>query len=52
MRIRSMFAIIALLCAAGLHAQNITSPPNGDNQHATVSQTIGLVKITGDDNSP
>ena len=52
MRIRSTIAIIALLCAAGLNAQGITSPPNGDNQHATVSQNIGLVKITIDYNSP
>ena len=52
MRIRTSLAIIALLCAAGLHAQSITSPPNGDNQHATVSQNIGLVKITVDYNSP
>jgi hypothetical protein len=52
MRIRIAFAITALLCAAGLHAQSITTPPNGDNQHATVSQGIGLVKITVDYNSP
>ena len=52
MRIRTAFAITALLCAAGLHAQSITTPPNGDNQHATVSQNIGLVKITVDYNSP
>jgi tetratricopeptide (TPR) repeat protein len=52
MRIRTALAITALLCAAGLHAQSITSPPNGDNEHATVSQNIGLVKITVDYNSP
>lgn len=52
MRIRSMFAIVALLCASVLSAQSITTPPNGDNQHATVSQNIGLVKITVDYNSP
>ena len=52
MRIRLGFAITALFCAAGLHAQGITSPPNGDNQHANVSQNIGLVKITVDYNSP
>ena len=52
MRIRSALAIIALLCCVAGYAQSITTPPNGDNQHATVSQNIGLVKITVDYNSP
>ena len=52
MRIRLAFAVVALLCCNLVFAQGITQPPNGDNQHATVSQNIGLVKITVDYNSP
>ncbi|MGZ4778693.1 MAG: DUF2911 domain-containing protein [Thermoanaerobaculia bacterium] len=52
MRIRTTFAVIALLSAAVLRGQGLTTPPNGDNQHASVSQSIGLVKITIDYNSP
>ncbi len=52
MRIRMTFAVTALLWSVVLHGQGLTIPPNGDNQHATVSQNIGLVKITIDYNSP
>jgi len=52
MRIRLAFAIVALLSTVALRAQSITRPPSGENQHATVSQNIGLVKITIDYNSP
>lgn len=42
--------IAALASVAG--AQNITLPPSGDNQKSSVSQNIGLVKVTIDYNSP
>jgi len=34
------------------HASGLTLPPDGDNQHAQVSQWIGLVKVTVDYHSP
>ena len=43
-------AILLLATVAG--AQTITQPPDGENQHATVSQSLGLVKVTIDYNSP
>src|SRR5215510_14445859 len=45
--------LILLLCAGGLAAaQGLTTPPSGDNQHATVSQGFGLVTVTINYNSP
>jgi hypothetical protein len=52
MRIRITLAIVALFCCAVLRAESITRPPSGENQHATVSQNIGLVRVTIDYNSP
>jgi len=46
----SMFAIL-LLTAVSAAAQ-LTMPPDGDNERASVSQSIGLVRITIDYNSP
>jgi hypothetical protein len=43
-------AILLLATVAG--AQTITQPPDGDNQHATVTQSLGLVTVTIDYNSP
>ena len=44
---------LVTLVAASAGAQAISTPPNGDNQHAIVTQYIGgLVKITVDYNSP
>ena len=43
-------AIALLLCAAA--SAQITTSPNGDNQQASVTQYIGLVKVTIDYNSP
>ena len=44
-------AIVAL-CATTAFAQGISTPPSGDNQRASVSQNIGLVKVTVDYSSP
>ena len=44
-------AIMLLLCASVATAQ-ITTPPSGDNQKSSVTQYIGLVKVTIDYNSP
>src|SRR5687767_7655656 len=44
-------AIVLLLCAPAAIAQ-ITTPPSGDNQKASVTQYIGLVAVTIDYNSP
>jgi len=45
---------VAVLAPAALSAQfhGITFPPDGGNQHATVSQWIGLVEVTIDYHSP
>jgi hypothetical protein len=47
------FAAAAVL-AAPTWAQpaTVTLPPDGDNQHATVTQHIGLVRVSVDYNSP
>lgn len=43
---------IAALCAASAPAQILSVPPDGDNQRATVTQHIGLVKVSVDYHSP
>jgi hypothetical protein len=43
-----LFMLVSTLC----FSQEITQPPNGDNQHATVSQKIGIVNVVIDYNSP
>jgi len=50
---RSLIALLAtgLLSLPAL-GQGITTPPNGDNQRSSVTQHIGLVKVTIDYNSP
>lgn len=48
---RSLIAATAMLCASIATAQ-ITTPPDGDNQKASVTQYIGLVAVTIDYNSP
>jgi hypothetical protein len=40
------------LCATLASAQGISVPPSGDNQKSSVSQNIGLVKVTIDYSSP
>lgn len=44
-------AMVAALIAGSAAAQ-ISTPPNGDNQRASVTQHIGVVKVTIDYNSP
>ncbi|MEM7678571.1 MAG: DUF2911 domain-containing protein, partial [Myxococcota bacterium] len=47
----NLIAVIAALPATAI-AQNITLPPSGDNQKASVSQWIGLVKVSVSYSSP
>ena len=49
---RSLLAAAALLIAAVASAAPITLPPDGDNQHSTVSQQIGIANVTIDYHSP
>ena len=49
---RSLIAAIALLLAGLASAQQLTLPPDGDNQHSTVTQNLGLVSVTIDYHSP
>src|SRR5204863_9281579 len=49
----SLLFIATLLLAATAGAQtSISLPPDGENQHASVTQYLGLVKVTIDYNSP
>src|SRR5687767_8860061 len=48
----AFLAILILSCASLATAQSISTPPSGDNQKSSVSQNIGLVKVTIDYNSP
>lgn len=51
--LRAVVAGVLITAATSLFAQPaITLPPNGDNQKSTVSQQIGIVKVTIDYNSP
>jgi len=51
--LRGVAAGILIAATTSLFAQPaITLPPNGDNQKSTVSQQIGIVKVTIDYNSP
>ena len=52
MRRVSVLSMLVLLVAMTAAAQPITTPPNGENQHAIVTQFIGPVKVTIDYNSP
>lgn len=51
MRNRVLAAAILLLIAASVSAQ-FTAPPSGNNQKASVTQYLGLVKVTIDYSSP
>jgi hypothetical protein len=49
----TLLSILVLLLAATAGAQtSITLPPDGENQHATVTQYLGLVKVSIDYHSP
>ena len=43
---------IASLTALPAYSQGLTLPPSGDNQKASVTQHIGLVKVTVNYSSP
>jgi Protein of unknown function (DUF2911) len=45
-------AVLLLMSAVRLGAQNITLPPSGDNPQASVMQAIGPVRVTIDYSSP
>lgn len=45
-------ATLVLLATINLSAQSIIAPPSGDNQKASVSQNLGLIRVTIDYNSP
>lgn len=49
--VRTM-AALALVSMATLMNADVTLPPSGDNQKASVTQSIGLVKVTVDYSSP
>jgi hypothetical protein len=49
---RKTSALIAILLLAGTMSAQITTPPDGQNQRASVTQYLGLVKVTIDYNSP
>jgi tetratricopeptide (TPR) repeat protein len=51
---RSFLAVLAIgiIFPAVLYGQALSTPPNGDNQKASVTQHIGLVKVTIDYSSP
>lgn len=51
---RSFLAVLAIgiLVPVTLFGQVLSTPPNGDNQKSSVTQHIGLVKVTIDYNSP
>lgn len=51
MRNRFVTAVLFLLIAGNVSAQ-VTTPPNGGNQKASVTQYLGLVRVTIDYNSP
>lgn len=51
-RLSSVASALALAAALPAAAQSVTLPPSGDNQKASVTQSIGLVKVTVDYSSP
>lgn len=52
-RLLSALAVCALLSVpGGAAAKDITLPPSGDNQFSSVTQGIGLVRVTIEYNSP
>ena len=51
-RITPIALAVLLGAAASLHAQSVTLPPSGDNQKASITQHIGLVRVTIDYSSP
>jgi hypothetical protein len=57
LRFSAVAAVVALLASAPqgvaiAQQYRLTAPPSGSNQHAVVTQYIGLVRVTVDYNSP
>jgi hypothetical protein len=48
----ALTAAMALVMAGTALAEGLTTPPSGDNQKASVTQYVGLVKVTIDYSSP
>jgi hypothetical protein len=44
--------LVFSIAVAGQETSELSTPPNGDNEHAEVSQWIGPVKISIDYHSP
>jgi hypothetical protein len=52
-RVAAAFALAAVLSTPALaHAKDITLPPSGDNQYCSITQGIGLVRVTVEYSSP
>ena len=51
-RMFSVLSGIPLFVTAAAHAQGLSLPPSGDNQVSSVTQGIGLVRVTIDYSSP
>ena len=49
---RTLFALVCLLAARGATAKEITLPPSGDNQFCSVTQGMGVVRMSVTYNSP
>lgn len=47
-----LLAFAVCMISVNVHAQGVTLPPSGGNQKASISQWVGLVKITVDYSSP
>ena len=48
----TMAIVLAFAANVAMARGTLTTPPDGDNQHASVSQNIGLVKVSIDYSSP
>lgn len=48
----ALAALVATSAATNAAAQALSTPPSGDNQRSSVSQNIGVVKVTIDYSSP
>jgi len=51
-RVLSLLGLSIILFSVASFAQPLTAPPNGGNQHSSVTQGLGLVSVTIDYHSP
>ncbi len=49
---RVVLWVVVLAAATAVSAQSLTTPPGGGNQRSVVTQYMGMVSVTVDDNSP